>query len=181
MCGVELKHSTVGIVGFGRIGQGVARRLNAFSVYRILYSGRSEKPEGKEIGATHVSFDDLVSESDFIIVTCSLTPQTKEMFNDAVFAKMKRSVIFINTSRGGVVDQPALQRALETGTILAAGLDVTTPEPLPPAHPLLQLKNCVIVPHIGSATTWTRGEMCILTARNIIAALDDQPMPAEVL
>lgn len=101
MCGVELKHSTVGIVGFGRIGQEVARRLNAFNVNRILYSGRSEKPGGKEIGAAHVSFDDLVSESDFIIVTCALTPETKEMFNDAVFAKMKRNVIFINTSRGG--------------------------------------------------------------------------------
>jgi glyoxylate/hydroxypyruvate reductase len=101
MCGVELKHSTVGIVGFGRIGQGVARRLNAFSVNRILYSGRSEKPEGREMGATHVSFDDLVSESDFIIVTCALTPETKEMFNDSVFAKMKRTAIFINTSRGG--------------------------------------------------------------------------------
>jgi glyoxylate/hydroxypyruvate reductase len=101
MCGVELKHSTVGIVGFGRIGQGVARRLNAFSVNRILYSGRSEKPEGKKLDAVHVSLDDLVSESDFIIVTCALTPETKEMFNDAVFTKMKRTAIFINTSRGG--------------------------------------------------------------------------------
>lgn len=98
---MELNHSTIGIVGFGRIGQGVARRLNAFSVNRIIYSGRSEKPEGKEIGATHVSFDDLVSQSDFIVVTCALTTETKEMFNDAVFAKMKRTAIFINTSRGG--------------------------------------------------------------------------------
>jgi glyoxylate/hydroxypyruvate reductase len=101
MCGVQLKHSTVGIVGFGRIGQEVARKLNAFSVHKILYSARSDKPESKEIGATCVSLDDLVSESDFIIVTCALTPETKEMFNDAMFAKMKHTAIFINTSRGG--------------------------------------------------------------------------------
>ena len=101
MCGPGLNNSTVGVVGFGRIGQEVASRLKSFNVDRILYSGRSDKPEAKKLGAVRVSLDDLLSQSDFVIVTCALTPETKEMFNDATFAKMKPNAIFVNTSRGG--------------------------------------------------------------------------------
>lgn len=179
MCGPGLNNSTVGVVGFGRIGQAVAQRLKPFNVSNILYSGRTDKPEAKEIGAKRVSFDELLSRSDFIIVTCALTPETKEIFNDEAFKKMKSNAIFINTSRGGVVDQNALVKALENKTILAAGLDVMTPEPLPLDNPLLKLKNCVLLPHIGSASIQTRANMAILTANNIITALNGQPMPAE--
>ncbi|XP_069699628.1 glyoxylate reductase/hydroxypyruvate reductase isoform X2 [Periplaneta americana] len=181
MCGVELKRSTVGIVGFGRIGQAVAQRLQGFGVERILYTSRSEKREAKGLGATLSSLENLVEVSDFIIVTCALMPETTGLFSDALFDKMKPTAIFINTSRGAVVDQLALQRALEKGKILAAGIDVMTPEPIPPTHPLLKLKNCVSLPHIGSATTWARSQMSVMTARNIIAALDSQVMPAEVM
>ncbi|XP_063243215.1 glyoxylate reductase/hydroxypyruvate reductase isoform X3 [Bacillus rossius redtenbacheri] len=178
MCGPGLKASTAGIVGFGRIGQEVARRLRPFKVAALLYSGRSDKPEAGELGATRVPLGDLLERSDFVIVTCALTPDTREMFNDALFSKMKRSAVFINVSRGGVVDQAALLRALQGGVILAAGLDVTTPEPLPPSHPLCSLPNCVLLPHIGSATHQARTDMAVLTARNILAAVEGRPLPA---
>ncbi|XP_068081191.1 glyoxylate reductase/hydroxypyruvate reductase isoform X2 [Anabrus simplex] len=180
MCGSGLKGSTVGVVGFGRIGQEVAKRLKTFNISKLIYTSRTEKPEAVAIGGIHVTLDQLLSESDFIIVTCALTPETKEMFNDELFSKMKPSAIFINTSRGGVVKQESLQRALESGKIKAAGLDVMTPEPLPPDHPLLKLKNCVIIPHIGSATLQARTDMAILTAQNILNGLEKKPLPAEV-
>ncbi|XP_076271167.1 glyoxylate reductase/hydroxypyruvate reductase [Rhynchophorus ferrugineus] len=181
MCGPGLKGSTVGIVGFGRIGQEIAKRLKAFGPARIVYFNRSEKiNEAREIGADRVSFDELLSVSDFISVSCSLTPDTKEMFNEAAFKKMKKTAVFINTSRGGVVDQDALVRALEDGTIWGAGLDVMTPEPLQVEHPLFKLRNCVILPHIGSACSETRNDMAILTAKNIVAALTNQPLLTEL-
>nr|CAD7395879.1 unnamed protein product [Timema poppensis] len=178
MCGPGLQNSTVGVVGLGRIGQEIVKRLKPFKVTRFLYCGRSDKTEAREIGVSRVSLDELLAHSDFVIVTCALTPDTKEMFNDSLFEKMKSSAIFINVSRGGVVDQFALQRALESKRILAAGLDVMTPEPLPPKHPLLQLSNCVILPHIGSATIQARKDMALLTVKNIIAGVSGTPMPA---
>ncbi|EEB14830.1 Glyoxylate reductase/hydroxypyruvate reductase, putative [Pediculus humanus corporis] len=180
MCGVGLKNSTVGIVGFGRIGQAVAKRLIPFGVSQIVYSGRSKKPEEKEFNAKFMSLDELVTISDFVIVTCALTPETKGMFHKDIFKKMKPTSIFVNTSRGGVVQQDDLINALKTNTIGAAGLDVMTPEPLPTDHELLQLKNCVVIPHIGSATYESRHNMAQLTANNIIAALEKKPMPASL-
>ncbi|XP_066153376.1 glyoxylate reductase/hydroxypyruvate reductase [Euwallacea fornicatus] len=182
MCGPGLKGSTVGIVGFGRIGQEIAKRLKPFAPSRIVYYNRSDKLEAaQEIGATRVTFEELLSQSDFISVSCSLTPDTKELFNEAAFKKMKNSAVFVNTSRGGVVDQDALTKALETRSIWGAGLDVMTPEPLPLDHPLFKLKNCVILPHIGSASTETRNDMGILTARNIVAALKGEPLLTELI
>ncbi|KAH1025047.1 glyoxylate reductase/hydroxypyruvate reductase [Dendroctonus ponderosae] len=182
MCGPGLKGSTVGIVGFGRIGQEIAKRLKSFGPKQLLYYNRSEKPEAeRDIGAVRVSFDELLAESDFVSVSCSLTPETKELFNEAAFKKMKSTAVFINTSRGGVVDQDALVRALESKTIWGAGLDVTTPEPLPLDHPLFKLKNCVILPHIGSASIETRNDMAILTAKNIVAALKNEPLLTELV
>ncbi|XP_078659447.1 glyoxylate reductase/hydroxypyruvate reductase-like [Branchiostoma floridae x Branchiostoma belcheri] len=181
MCGSGLSGSTVGIVGLGRIGAAVAERLKPFGVSRFLYHGRNPKPEAAgRVGAEHVGLDELLSESDFVIATCALTPETKEMFNKTVFSKMKSSAIFINTSRGGVVHQEDLYEALKSGTIKAAGLDVTTPEPLPTDHPLLTLDNCVVLPHIGSATVETRTEMAVLAARNLLAGLKGEKMPAQV-
>lgn len=141
----------------GRIGFAVAKRLRAFSVGRILYSGTKEKEEAKEIGAKFVELDTLLRESDYVIPCCSLNEKTTNLFNSETFSMMKPNSILINTSRGGVVNQSDLYDALKEKKIAAAGLDVTTPEPLPLNSPLLSLPNCVILPHIGSATIETRG------------------------
>ncbi|XP_052743454.1 glyoxylate reductase/hydroxypyruvate reductase [Bicyclus anynana] len=180
MTGPGLKGATVGMVGFGRIGQAVAKRVKSFETARILYFSRSERAEANEIGAIKVEFDELLKESDFVIVCAPLVPETKEMFNKSAFEKMKRSAVFVNTSRGALVDQNALIYALENKIIWGAGLDVTTPEPLPLDSPLFKLKNCVVLPHIGSATIDTRNTMSELTAANILAALHNAKMPAEL-
>ncbi|XP_032634641.1 glyoxylate reductase/hydroxypyruvate reductase-like isoform X2 [Chelonoidis abingdonii] len=122
----------------------------------------------------------LAEESDFVAVTCSLTPDTKGMCNKDFFSRMKKTSVFINTSRGAVVNQEDLYQALVSGQIAAAGLDVTTPEPLPTDHPLLSLKNCVILPHIGSATYATRSAMSVLSANNLLAGLKGESMPSEL-
>ena len=180
MLGAGLRFSTVGVVGLGRIGMGVARRLRPFGVSRILYSGRGEKAEAVEVGGEFVSFSELLRISDYVIACCALTDKTRELFDYAAFEQMKRSAVFVNTSRGGVVNQDDLRRALETGLIRAAGLDVTTPEPLPPDHPLVHLPNCVVLPHIGSSEMKTREDMATLAARNLLAGLKGEPMPSEV-
>ncbi|KAJ9581769.1 hypothetical protein L9F63_003838, partial [Diploptera punctata] len=176
--GQDIQGSTIGIVGFGGIGQAVAKRLIPFGIEKIVYSGNSCKPEAKEYNAEFVSFDELLKQSDFVIIACPLNDKTRGMFNDEVFNKMKSSAILVNVARGDVVDQPALIRALEQKKIWGAGLDVMSPEPLPTDSPLLKLPNCVLLPHVGSATVKTRTAMSVLAAKNIIAALDGTPMPA---
>ncbi|XP_043265355.1 glyoxylate reductase/hydroxypyruvate reductase-like [Colletes gigas] len=180
MCGPGLSGSTIGVVGLGRIGVQVAKILKNFNVAKILYTSRSIKQEASEFGGEIVELDELLQKSDFVIVTIALTPETRQMFNQGAFEKMKRSAIFVNVSRGEVVDQSALLEALKKGTIKAAGLDVMTPEPIPLDSELLKLDNCVILPHIGSAATETREEMSRITARNILAVLKGTPtqMPA---
>ncbi|XP_053144827.1 glyoxylate reductase/hydroxypyruvate reductase isoform X2 [Hemicordylus capensis] len=181
MCGYGLSGSTVGIIGLGRIGQAVARRLKPFGVNKFLYTGRHPRPEGAaEFKAEFVPLAKLAEESDFVIVTCSLTPDTQGMCSREFFCKMKKTSVFINTSRGTVVNQDDLYEALVKGHIAAAGLDVTTPEPLPVDHPLLSLKNCVILPHIGSATYATRNAMSALAANNLLAGLKGESMPSEL-
>ncbi|TMW53841.1 hypothetical protein DOY81_001126, partial [Sarcophaga bullata] len=181
MCGQGLKGSRVGLFGFGRIGQEIASRVLPFKPSLITYTTRTERPEAaKKFQASYVSFDEMLKESDFIIACCALTPETKEIFNETAFDAMKKNCIFINISRGGVVDQKALYEALKEKRIMAAGLDVTTPEPLPLDDPLLTLDNIVILPHIGSADINTRAEMSRITAANILAGLNDEKMLAEV-
>ncbi|KOC60201.1 Glyoxylate reductase/hydroxypyruvate reductase [Habropoda laboriosa] len=175
MCGPGLSGSTVGIVGLGRIGTQVAKCLKGFNVNKILYTSRNVKQEASEFGGEKVELDLLLQTSDFVIVTTALTTETRQMFNQSAFTKMKKSAIFINVSRGEVVDQPALLEALKNGTIQAAGLDVMTPEPIPLNSELLKLNNCVILPHIGSAAIETREEMSRITAKNIIAVLIGKP------
>ncbi|CAH1396754.1 unnamed protein product [Nezara viridula] len=136
---------------------------------------------GDQLGAEFIDFDSLLQQSDFVIVTCPLTSETEGIFTAEKFSLMKRSAIFINSARGAIVDQESLVHALKNKIIAAAGLDVMTPEPLPKDHPLVSLDNCVLTPHIGSATLETRDEMCILTAKNILAALDGEKMPAEYI
>ncbi|XP_028314635.1 glyoxylate reductase/hydroxypyruvate reductase [Gouania willdenowi] len=180
LCGYGLSGSTVGIIGLGRIGLAIARRLLPFGVKRLLYSGRTVKSNAAEVNGEFVSLDALVSESDFIVVSCSLTPETQGLCDKTFFNKMKNTAIFVNISRGAVVNQEDLYEALKSGQIAAAGLDVTTPEPLPTNHPLLTLKNCVVIPHLGSATYSTRGEMSALAARNLLGGLQGTDMPSEL-
>lgn len=181
MCGPGLKNSTVGIVGFGRIGQQIAKILKAFNPKKIIYYNRTERKEAQEIGAERVTFNELLSQSDFVSVSAALTPDTKNMFDDNAFKKMKPTAVFINTSRGALVDQDALVRALQNKTIWGAGLDVMIPEPLPLDNPLFKLRNCVVLPHIGSAAIETRNEMGVVTAKNIIAALKGEKLPFELI
>ncbi|KAJ2964974.1 hypothetical protein NQZ79_g81 [Umbelopsis isabellina] len=181
LCGSQFTQKTLGVVGLGRIGEAVAHRLKAFGITNVLYSGRSEKPKASEkLQAKFVSLDDLLKQSDYVVVCCALTKETKEMFNYAAFTKMKRTAVFVNSARGGIVKQDDLVRALEDKLIASAGLDVTTPEPLSPDSKLLQLPNCVVVPHIGSATMETRDEMGLMAVRNLEAGLRGKSLPTAV-
>ncbi len=180
LTGRDLTGSTVGIVGLGDIGTAFARRLAGFDC-RILYSGPREKPENAgAVGAEHVGFETLLAESDFVSMHAPLNDATRELFNADVFGQMKSTAIFINTSRGGTVDQEALVDALRGGEIAGAGLDVTTPEPLPSDHPLLSLPNCVVLPHIGSASIATRTKMATMAAENLLAGVRGKPLVSRV-
>ena len=174
--GPDLHGSTVGIVGLGRIGQAVARRLQGFNV-RLLYHNRRLHPQAEELGATYVSLDDLLAASDFVTLHCPYTPDTHHLIDARALALMKPTAILINTARGGVVDQDALLEALRLGKIRAAGLDVFTPEPLPPDHPLLALPNVVALPHVGSASIATRIRMAEMAVENLLAGLAGRPLP----
>ena len=176
MLGQDIRGSTVGIVGFGGIGQTIAKRLTGFDVGQFLYSGHNKKPEADKIGAKFVPFSELATKSDFIFVICPLTSETYKLFNAGVFDKMKPTSVLVNVARGDVVDQEALYDALKKKKIFAAGLDVMTPEPLPADHPLMSLSNCVIIPHLGAATTQTRNAMAMVAAINVLSGLADQPM-----
>ncbi|KAM8961112.1 glyoxylate reductase/hydroxypyruvate reductase-like isoform 2-T2 [Pelodytes ibericus] len=181
MCGSGLTGSTVGILGLGRIGEAIVNRLKPFGVKKFLYNDITPREElAAKISAEFVSLDELANQSDFITVCCALTPETLGICNKHLFSKMKKSAVFINTSRGAVVNQEDLYHALSNGEIAAAGLDVTVPEPLPVDHPLFKLKNCVILPHIASATVETRNAMSALAANNLLAGLKGHVMPKEV-
>lgn len=142
MCGTGLAGKTVGIVGLGRIGVRVAEILKSFNVSKILYNSRTVKPEASKFDGEHVDFPTLLQNSDFVVVTVALTPHTRHMFDTKAFSQMKKTAIFVNGSRGDVVDQEALIYALKHEIIAAAGLDVMTPEPLPVDSELLLLDNC---------------------------------------
>lgn len=171
LAGTDVHHKTIGIVGMGRIGEAVARRAKGFDM-NILYHNRSRKPEAeKELNARYCSFDELLKESDFVVCLAPLTAETKHLFNQSAFHKMKKSAIFINASRGALVDEKALYEALTTGEIRAAGLDVFEQEPIRSDHPLANLPNVVALPHIGSATYETRMKMASLAVENIVSFL----------
>ncbi|MGP4064710.1 2-hydroxyacid dehydrogenase [Oceanobacillus sp. M65] len=167
LAGMDVHNKTIGIVGMGRIGEAIARRAQGFGM-EILYHNRSRKVEAeKRVGATYVDFATLLNKADFVISVVPATPETNQLFNKEVFQKMKRSSIFINISRGSVVNENALVNALETGEISAAGLDVFAEEPIRSDHPLLNRTNVVCLPHIGSASTETRSSMLQLCLENI--------------
>jgi glyoxylate reductase len=168
--GTDVHGATLGIVGFGRIGQAVARRAEGFAM-PVLHTG-SRSPDSE--------LADLLERSDFVSLHCPLTPETHHLIDADALRRMKPTAILINTARGGVVDQEALRRALHDGVIAGAALDVTDPEPLPPDDPLLTAPNLIVVPHIGSATRAARERMADLAVDNLLAGLAGQRMPHPV-
>jgi phosphoglycerate dehydrogenase-like enzyme len=154
----------------------VARRARGFSMHVLYHSPRPLTPEEDE-GAEWVDLDTLLTTSDFVSVHVPLTPETHGLIGTAALARMRPEAILVNTARGPIVDSVALFEALSSGRIAAAALDVTDPEPLPPDSPLLTLPNCLIVPHIGSATRQTRRRMAELAAENLVAGLRGLPLP----
>jgi glyoxylate reductase len=176
--GRDLVGHTLGIVGMGRIGFAAAKRLHHGWGMKVLYTARAPKPDAdRELGAKHVDFATLLRESDFVSVHADLNPTTKGLFGAAQFAAMKPTAVFVNTARGPLVDQAALATALRDGTIFAAGLDVTDPEPLPPDHEFFALPNCVIAPHIASATVETRDAMARMCAENLLEGVAGKSLP----
>ncbi|RMF47331.1 MAG: D-glycerate dehydrogenase, partial [Anaerolineae bacterium] len=176
LLGVDIHGATLGLVGFGRIGQAVARRARGFGM-RILYFDPHVPPQSAPEDCTSVALDTLLRESDFISLHTPLTEQTRHLIDAAAFAKMKPSAVLVNTARGPVVDPQALYEALASRRIFAAGLDVTEPEPLPADSPLLQLDNLVIAPHIASGSRATRGKMAQIAAQNLLAGLRGERLP----
>jgi glyoxylate reductase len=178
LLGWDVHGATLGIVGFGRIGQAVARRATGFSM-PVLYCSRHRVAPEIEVAlnATHVPLHELMARSDFVSVHAPLSTETRHLIDAAALARMKPTAILVNTARGALVDSDALLAALQARQLAGAGLDVTDPEPLPPDHPLAQRDDCVVVPHLGSATVATRTRMSVMSAENLVAGLRGQPMP----
>ena len=174
MLGRDVFGATLGVVGFGRIGRAVARRAQGFGM-SVLFTNRSSV--GDAAGAQQVDFDTLLRESDFVTIHVPLATDTYHMFDTDAFERMKPTAILVNAARGGVVDPRALADALQMGLIGAAALDVTEPEPVSMDDPLLSLPNCLIVPHLGSASVATRSLMAEMAARNLLAGLSGERLP----
>lgn len=170
--GTDVHGKTLGIIGMGRIGEALAQRGHFGFGMPVIYHSNSPKPAVEaRFNAQYRSLDALLQEADFICLTLPLTAQTEGLIGAEQFALMRRESIFINISRGKVVDEAALINALQQGQIRAAGLDVFEREPLEPTSPLLQLDNVVATPHIGSATFETREAMARCAVDNLLAAL----------
>jgi lactate dehydrogenase-like 2-hydroxyacid dehydrogenase len=181
LLGPDVHGATMGIVGFGRIGQAVARRAQGFGM-EILYHDVHELPREvtEPFGATFLPLEELLARSDFVSLHVNLSEVTRHLINAETLSWMKPTAVLVNTSRGPVVDQRALADALQRGVIWAAGLDVTDPEPIPMDDPLVGLDNCLIVPHIASASRATRGKMAAMAAANLLAGVRGEPLPTEV-
>lgn len=171
--GMELNGSTLGIIGMGKIGSAVAYRAKGFGLEVIF----TDPQVIVAAGLLQVSMDELLERSDIVSLHAPLTLETRGMINQTTLSMMKPNAILINAARGALVDTPALTEALREHRIAAAALDVTDPEPLPPTHPLYTLANCLIVPHIGSATRQTRRKMAELACKNLLAGLRGEPLP----
>lgn len=169
--GADLYGATLGIVGLGKIGTAIAQRARAFGL-NIVYHNRSRYPDLEQsLPATYLPLGDLLSQSDFVMLSTPLTAETHHLVDTAALQKMKETAILVNIARGPVVDTQALVQALQAGWIQAAALDVTDPEPLPSEHILYSLRNCFITPHIGSAANNTRRRMAELACENLIAGV----------
>jgi glyoxylate reductase len=170
LLGREVTGKTLGIVGFGRIGQAVARRASGFGM-RILYSGPREVAQP---GATRVELDALLAVSDFVSIHCPLTDATRDLLSRERIARMKPGAILVNTSRGPVVDEDAVAEALEEGRLFAAGLDVFRSEPQVPER-LRRAENAVLTPHVGSGTLETRTAMARMVWDEVLRRVTGRP------
>ncbi len=177
LMGADVHHATLGLVGLGRIGLEMAKRAKGFDMRVLYYDVYRREDIEREMGIIYAPLDDMLAQADFVSVHTPLTPETRHLMNRERFAAMKPSGVLINTSRGPVVETEALVEALRSGQIAYAALDVTEPEPLPADHPLVSLPNCLVMPHIASASRPTRGKMAEIAARNLIAGLKGEPLP----
>jgi glyoxylate reductase len=176
MLGREVHHATLGIIGMGRIGEQVAQRARGFDM-QVLYCNRNAKPEAEaRLGAKRATLEELLASSDYVMLTCPLTEETRGLIGAEQLRRMKPTAILINIARGPVVDTAALTTALRERWIYAAALDVTDPEPLPREHPLLVLGNVTIAPHLGSATEQTRQKMAEISVENLLRGLRGEPL-----
>jgi lactate dehydrogenase-like 2-hydroxyacid dehydrogenase len=177
LLGQDVWGATLGIIGLGRIGRAMARRGLGFNM-RVLYTDPEPNPQAEaELGVEFRTLEDLLAESDFLSIHCPLTPQTEDLIGADELQRMKPTAVLINTARGPVVESDALVEALRTGQIAGAGLDVTDPEPLPADHPLAALPNCVVTPHIASASVTSRSRMAEVAADNLLAGLRGKRLP----
>ncbi|CAN7993316.1 unnamed protein product [Ixodes hexagonus] len=174
MLGPELVGKIVGIVGLGGIGLEIVNRLRAFKVRSFLYYNRRPRMDPLPHDIQYSTFKHLLVNSDIVVVSCPLNPESRHMFNEVTFKQMKHTSVLVNVSRGEVMDQDALYEALKTGTIGCAALDTTVPEHLPKDHPLLALKNCIITPHMAADGKETKVKTALMCAENIIAVLEDK-------
>ena len=181
LLGVDVSGATLGIIGMGRIGQAVARRARGFDM-TVVYHQRHRLPEAleNELRARWAPLDELLGVADFVSLHAPHSAHTHRIIDGAALALMKSSAILVNTARGSLVDSDALLDALDRGIIRGAALDDTDPEPLPPDHPLAQRDDCLVVPHIGSATVATRERIAVMAAENVLAGLRGEPLPHPV-
>lgn len=168
--GVELWQKTVGVIGTGRIGQGVAKRCRGFEMKILGCDVYESSAFTEECGGKYVDLETLLREADFITLHSPLTPETENMIGAAQFDMMKKEAVLVNTARGGIIDEEALYEALSTGKIRAAGLDATVKEP-PLGSPLLELSNCILTPHVGAATMEASDKMSRMAAANVVEVL----------
>lgn len=180
MLGFEVHHATIGILGMGRIGEQIARRARAFDM-TVLYHNRNRRPEAEAaLGARYVTKNELLAESDYVVISVPLTDGTTRLIGKSELALMRPTSILVNVARGAVVDTEALTQALLHREIFAAAVDVTDPEPLPRDHLLLRLPNVIITPHLGSATEQTRRRMAEVSIDNLLAGLAGEELPFRV-
>jgi glyoxylate reductase len=180
MLGKEVHGAVLGILGMGRIGRQVARRAAGFDM-TVLYHNRQPLDESLRQGARYVTKEELLAQSDYVVIATPLTAETRGLVGARELEQMKQSAVLVNIARGPIVDTDALTAALSARRIYGAGLDVTDPEPLPRDHPLLRLENVVVAPHLGSATTQTRGKMADLSIENLLAGLAGEPLRYRVV
>jgi phosphoglycerate dehydrogenase-like enzyme len=178
LLGHDVHHATLGIIGMGRIGQAVAHRAQGFEMRVIYFDPYCDASKAPFVGVgLRCELDELLEDADFVSLHVPLTEETRHMIDAEALAKMKPTTVVVNTSRGPVVDPDALYEALVAGQIAYAALDVTDPEPLPADHKLLSLPNCLVVPHIASASFATRTRMAVMAAENLLAGLRGQRLP----
>ncbi|HEY3365787.1 MAG TPA: D-glycerate dehydrogenase [Symbiobacteriaceae bacterium] len=177
LAGQDIHHATLGLVGLGRIGAAVARRAKGFDMKVVYFDPYRNEQAEQELGVEYMPLDDVLKVADFISVHVPLMDSTRNLIAARELGIMKKTAVLVNTSRGGIVNEPDLYHALKDGAIFAAGLDVFAQEPTPLDNPLLTLDNCTCVPHIASASVQTRTRMGTLAAENVIAALTGKKPP----